>query len=284
MARVLVLGGTSYVAQFLLQRLLQDKTLQVAGDNKNAIEEISAVACTIRCPPFAPLPDGFVTAESELAAETKARIVRVYWEVDIVDLEALRACVTHFRPTIVVNCTAISSAAICQKNPDKTRSINEPRSLVGLLETMPWRIRLVHFSTDFVYDGLQQRGESYEENAAVLSPLLSEYGASKVRFDQYLIEKKTAANLQVVILRIANVVGPPAPLLPDHSAPKFMQWLHHQLATSDSTGEEQQTPLALWYDEYRSYLYIHDLVIVMFKLLGIKFTTGTSLFNVGTSG
>lgn len=97
MARVLVLGGTSYVAQFVLQRLQQDEKLRVAtGD---AVEEISAVACTIRTQPLCPLPAGFVTAAAQ-----STRSVRVYWQVDVQDVEALENCIKNFHPTVIINC------------------------------------------------------------------------------------------------------------------------------------------------------------------------------------
>ncbi|KAE9118391.1 hypothetical protein PF006_g18607 [Phytophthora fragariae] len=219
MARVLVLGGTSYVAQFVLQQVLQDDALRVASGGQ--MEDVSAVACTIRSEPFSPLPAGFVTTWSEPAA----RVVGVYWQVDISDLEALDNCIQDFHPTVVINCTAISSPAVCQKDPDKACSVNEPRGLVTLLEKLPWRIRFVHFSTDFVYEGTQAW----------------------------------------------------APVFPDTSAPKFMQWLHCQLFQSE-TAEE---PLKLWSDEFRSYLYIHDLVSVLFKLLAIEDNASATLVNLG---
>uniref|UniRef100_H3HBH7 RmlD-like substrate binding domain-containing protein n=1 Tax=Phytophthora ramorum TaxID=164328 RepID=H3HBH7_PHYRM len=173
MARVLVLGGTSYVAQFLLQRLLQSESLRVADGD--VLGDISAVACTMRT--------------------QSTRTVRVYWQVDILDLGALGNCIKEFHPTVVINCTAISSPALCQKDSEKAHAINEPRELVTLLDHLPWRIRFVHLSTDFVYDGRQPWGEGYDEDAAVLSSELSVYGADKLRFDQHLMEQ-SSANLQ----------------------------------------------------------------------------------------
>ncbi|KAJ8533327.1 hypothetical protein ON010_g13927 [Phytophthora cinnamomi] len=179
---------------------------------------------------------------------------------------------------MILYCAAISSPAICQKDPDKASSINEPRGLVTLLETLPWRVRFVHLSTDFVYEGGLAWGESYEEDAAVLSSKLSVYGASKLRFDQFLLEREHSASLEVLVLRIANVIGPVAPLFPDRSAPKFMQWLHRQLFQP----EDADAPLKLWSDEFRSYLYIHDLVSVMFNLLAVENNTPATLINLGT--
>ncbi|KAG3196532.1 hypothetical protein PC128_g7550 [Phytophthora cactorum] len=249
---VLVLGGTSYVAQFVLQRLQQDETLRVVAGG--AVEEMEAVACTIRSQPFAPLPPGFVTAKSESAPQSK-RTVRVYWQVDVLDLEALDNCIKDFRPTVIINCTAISSPAVCQKEPEIARAVNEPRGLVALLDDLP----------------------CYDEDDAVLSSDLSVYGAGKLRIDHFLQKRDSSTNLQVLILRIANVVGPAAPLLPDRSAPKFREWLHHQLFQL----ENADAPLKLWSDEFRSYLYVFDLIEIMFELLAIGPKEHTTLVNIG---
>ncbi|KAG1693713.1 hypothetical protein DVH05_023114 [Phytophthora capsici] len=271
MARVLVLGGTSYVGQFVLQRLRQDETLQVT--NGNTLKEIDAVACTMRSEPFA-LPEGF---SSQSSVKSK-RDVRVYWQVDLLSLEALEECIKDFHPTVIFNCTAISSPAACQKDPEKARGINEPEGLVRFLEKLPWRISFVHFSTDFVYEGTQSCGKSYDEDDAVLSPDLSVYGAGKLRFDKFLQKRNSqASSLQMLILRIANVIGPTAPIFPDSSAPKFMQWLHRQLFQS----EIAHAPLKLWSDEFRSYLYISDLIEIMFQLLAVNAKEQTTLVNVG---
>ncbi|KAL3660043.1 hypothetical protein V7S43_014965 [Phytophthora oleae] len=293
MARVLVLGGTSYVAQFVLQRLRQDETIRVA--NGDALDGIEAVACTMRSEPFA-LPEGF---SSHSALKSK-RGVRVYWRVDLLALEDLEDCIKDFHPTVIISCTgtswrgmydtsqtlklifviraAISSPAVCQKDPEKARAINEPEGLVTFLEKLPWRIRFVHLSTDFVYEGTQSYGASYDEDDAVLSTDLSVYGAGKLRFDQFLERRNSlTCNLQVLILRIANVIGPVAPIFPGRSVPKFMQWLHCQLFQS----ENADTPLKLWSDEFRSYLYISDLIEIMLRLLAVNTKAQTTLINVG---
>jgi dTDP-4-dehydrorhamnose reductase len=93
MARVLVLGGTSYVAQFVLRSLQSERHLVANGGEA---EEVEAVACTLRGKPFSPLPEG-VEAEAGAA-------VRVYWRVEVQDVAALETCVQDFRPTVVINC------------------------------------------------------------------------------------------------------------------------------------------------------------------------------------
>lgn len=147
-----------------------------------------------------------------------------------------------------------------------------------MLDELPWPIRFVHLSTDFVYEGTKPQGTSYKEDDAVSSPDLSVYGVGKLRFDHFLQNRPNSTNLQALILRIANVVGPTAPLFPDRSAPKFMEWLHHQLFQLETA-----TPLKLWSDEFRSYLYVFDLVDLLIELLTINLKEHTTLVNVGTS-
>lgn len=90
-SRVLVLGGSSYVAQFLLARLL------------SAADRRWTAACTMRGRE-APLPPGFVSAALTEPAACDVENVRVYWDVDVGAMTGVRESVRHFRPDVVVNC------------------------------------------------------------------------------------------------------------------------------------------------------------------------------------
>lgn len=95
--RVLVLGGSSYVAQFVLERLVR--------------EEGYAVACTMRGESTA-LPPGLVSAslsEPPPACDGKVGgLVHVYWGVDVGRMTNVRESIRHFRPNVTVNCVGVS--------------------------------------------------------------------------------------------------------------------------------------------------------------------------------
>ncbi|TYZ57305.1 hypothetical protein PybrP1_008019 [[Pythium] brassicae (nom. inval.)] len=218
--RVLVLGGSSYVAQFVLERLAREKHF--------------TVACTMRGE-SAWLPPSLVSAtlSEQPAASAKGDLAHVYWGVDVGAMVGVRESVRHFRPDVIVNCVAMSSPALCEKDPARTKRINEagsPRALVDFLEReIDW---------DLAFDSF----------------LLARHG-----------------RVRGLILRIANVLGPQPPLFSTPQAPKFMEWLHQQLfrprADADSAAAAAVPPVRLWSDEIRSFIYVRDIAELLVELL-----------------
>lgn len=139
--RVLVLGATSYVAQFVLRRFLENST---------TVEGVSSMACTIRSRiEPSELPSGLVPAgndDGDVGDSTERR-VEVFAGVDLTDVEALRSCILGFRPDTIVDCVgegcvfgdfiialhslsswcgaALSSPATCQRQPELSKALNE---------------------------------------------------------------------------------------------------------------------------------------------------------------
>lgn len=130
-----------------------------------------------------------------------------------------------------------------------------------------------------MYEGSNPPEQGYKETDAALSsssPSLTVYGTVKLRFDDFLLRQ---TNLRGAVLRIANVVGPQAPFFPNQP-PKFMQWLHQQLF--QESRDTPLSPLTLWSDEIRSYIYVRDLVAILFALLDAPSSSHTmTLLNIG---
>jgi hypothetical protein len=93
--RVLILGGTSYVAQFLCARFLD-----------GSLDGTSAFACTVRSADAQSLPLGLELATTE-ASPPPQRAVRVFTGVSLLELDTVRAAVDAFSPTAVVNCIGV---------------------------------------------------------------------------------------------------------------------------------------------------------------------------------
>lgn len=123
---------------------------------------------------------------------------------------------------------------------------------------------------DFVYDGEAPPSNGYCEDDAIESAHLTVYGTSKLRFDNALLQHD--GSLHGVVLRIANVIGPRAPLLGATQPPKFMTWLHQQLflAGAAAATQSDRPALRLWSDEVRSFIYVRDLVAIVFALLDVN--------------
>ncbi len=83
-------------------------------------------------------------------------------ELDICSLSALTQCVREFHPGVIVNAAAYTAVDRCEDEIDLAYRINAVgvRNLGIAAEMM--QAKLVHFSTDFVFDG-ERSGPPYRE-------------------------------------------------------------------------------------------------------------------------
>jgi dTDP-4-dehydrorhamnose reductase len=113
------------------------------------------------------------------------------------DADNAAPLVEKTRPDVIVNATAYTDVDGAEREPDVAEAVNA--RLVGALgETAQRRgAALVHFSTDFVFDG--EKGTPYLETDEVAP--LSAYGRSKLAGERALSELDAPA----VVLRTAWV-------------------------------------------------------------------------------
>ena len=103
--------------------------------------------------------------------------------VDVRNLESLNDLVTRIKPDIIINCAANVQIDYLEKNPDVAFSINaQGAKNVAIIATRK-KIRLVHISTDSVFDG---KSGSYQEND-IPNPI-NVYARSKLLGEQLVRE------------------------------------------------------------------------------------------------
>lgn len=116
---------------------------------------------------------------SDLAAALGAS-ARAYShaELDITDGEGVRRAVDQFEPDVIFNCAAFHNVDVCEREPEMSWRVNV--DAVGGLARLG--IKLVHLSTNYVFDG--GRDEPYSENDLpapksiyALTKLAGEYAA-----------------------------------------------------------------------------------------------------------
>ena len=95
---------------------------------------------------------------------------------DVCRAEQVEEVVDGMRPTVVVNTAAFHKVEECEKQPGRTFEVNALGALHLARACQRQRALLVHFSTDYVFDG--QKRVPYEESD--LPSPLNVYGASKV--------------------------------------------------------------------------------------------------------
>src|SRR6185436_2738955 len=101
-------------------------------------------------------------------------------EVDLRDAAALRRLVADTRPGLVVNAAAYTAVDKAESEPKSCQQINGAAPEILAEAATKVRALLVHYSTDYVFDG--RKGAPYLETDAP-NPL-GEYGRSKLAGDQ----------------------------------------------------------------------------------------------------
>jgi dTDP-4-dehydrorhamnose reductase len=120
-------------------------------------------------------------------------------EVSITDPEAVDRLLAARRPAVVFNCAAYNAVDRAETERDLAFAVNAegPANLARLCARHS--IRLVHFSTNFVFDGALER--PYVESDSP-SPL-GAYGASKLRGEQRVLDLLPSA----LVIRTSALYG-----------------------------------------------------------------------------
>ncbi len=184
-------------------------------------------------------------------------------EVDVTDFPALRAKVAAlgFQPCAVINCVAFNDVDGAEDRPDQAFALNG--DFVGRLAqyTRELDIPLVHFSTNYVFDGV--RGEYSESDTP--APL-SVYARSKLRGEEL------AAASGAYVIRTAVIFGPKGES--EVSKKSFVDLMLDLSAKRDTIQAVS--------DEINSLTYAPDLARGTYELLHTRPAPG--IYHVTNSG
>ena len=118
-------------------------------------------------------------------------------KIDIRKMDSVTLCVDKFNPDLIINCAANVNLDFLENNPDLAFSINSEGAKNVALVAKKKCIKLVHISTDGVFDGAKGM---YTENDSP-NPI-NVYGKSK-----FLGEKLIQENLEDHIIIRTNFYG-----------------------------------------------------------------------------
>ncbi len=99
---------------------------------------------------------------------------------DLNDLQGLAATVQRFAPEVIVNAAAYTAVDKAESEPDQALRINAEAPAVLAAEARKLNALLVHYSTDYVFDG---QGDAPWQESDPIGPL-SVYGATKLQGEQ----------------------------------------------------------------------------------------------------
>ncbi|NLJ97144.1 MAG: dTDP-4-dehydrorhamnose reductase [Clostridiales bacterium] len=119
--------------------------------------------------------------------------------LDITDEESVKAMISDFMPDIIINCAAMTAVDLCETEQEKAYKINSLGPKYLAFSANEIGAKMIHVSTDYVYDG--QAGVPYTEESET-SPL-SVYGKTKLAGDDFVLKSCPKA----LVVRTAWVYG-----------------------------------------------------------------------------
>ncbi len=120
-------------------------------------------------------------------------------DVDICDAAAVAAAIARMRPRLIVNAAAYTAVDKAESEPEVATAVNAQAPGVIAEAAALHDIPVLHFSTDYVFDGTKR--DAYREDDRIAP--LGVYGRSKADGEA----KVRAATPRHVILRTAWVYG-----------------------------------------------------------------------------
>lgn len=122
-------------------------------------------------------------------------------ELDIADPSAVAELVAHHTPEVVVNCAGFTRVDACETNPDAAWRANAQGPKILAVALAQCGARLIHISTDYVFDGRRAIPEPYLETDHPAPE--SEYGRSKLAGERAVLE----ASDRHMVVRTAWLYG-----------------------------------------------------------------------------
>jgi dTDP-4-dehydrorhamnose reductase len=170
-------------------------------------------------------------------------------ELDITDNKNLETVIGKVQPDIIINTAAYTKVDQAESEPDRALAVNERG--VGNLAKISEKhgIRLVHYSTDYVFPGSMKYKFTYPEGYPEGYPTnpINEYGKSKLRGEQVIKQVMS----DYLIIRVAWLCGSQG---------------HNFIKTILRLGREKKE-LKVVNDQYGSPTYTKNVVLNTIALL-----------------
>jgi dTDP-4-dehydrorhamnose reductase len=123
-------------------------------------------------------------------------------ELDVTDAAQMRRTLSAAEPELLINCTAENRVDECEEKPDEAFALNAiaPARMAAL--TRELGVTLMHFSTDYVFDGTKRAPYLESETPRPLSL----YGVSKLAGEQ-LVRQRNPRHYLVRVMGLYGVAG-----------------------------------------------------------------------------
>lgn len=162
--------------------------------------------------------------------------------LDITDVDAVRAVLLPYKPGLIINCAAYNLVDKAESDPKPAWDVNAEGVRNLAFAARQLESKLVHFGTDYVFDGAK-RAPYVEDDAP--NPL-SEYGRSKLKGEEYALDCPGS-----LVLRLSWLYG--------RGTQNFM---HKLLGWAEKPG-----PLRIADDEVSVPMFAGDIVTMVMAAL-----------------
>ena len=170
-------------------------------------------------------------------------------ELDLLDLNAMRDTVRAVKPDLIVNAAAYTAVDKAEEEPDLAMAINGTAPGILAEEALRCKAALIHFSTDYVFDGAKKTPYSEKDTP---NPLNS-YGKTKLAGEiairatavPHLIFRTSwvyglrGSNFLLTILRLARERDELNLVSDQHGAPTWSRMLAEITAQAVARGAAQ---------------------------------------------
>ncbi|MBQ5996817.1 MAG: dTDP-4-dehydrorhamnose reductase [Bacteroidales bacterium] len=180
-------------------------------------------------------------------------------ELDITDKACVKAWLTKHAPDVIVNCAAYTAVDRAEQDKETARRVNVDGPAVLASCVREAGIRLIHISTDYVFDGRSEAPYTEDDAPAPTSV----YGVTKLAGE----ETVRSAGCDAVVVRTAWLYS--------EFGRNFMKTMLSLAATHDTVRvvcDQRGTPT-----------YASDLAGALLTIAGVPFT-GFSLYHYTNEG
>jgi dTDP-4-dehydrorhamnose reductase len=150
-------------------------------------------------------------------------------QLDLSDLGAVREKLRSTSFDVLINAAGFTKVDLCETQPDRAFLINAEASLVVAEICDEKNARLIHFSTDYVFDGAKHKPYTEEDEASPISI----YGESKLAGEKNVL----AVQNQNLVVRVSWVFGPDRPSFIDAMVQQAQE--NHEV---DAVADKFSTP------------------------------------------
>jgi len=179
-------------------------------------------------------------------------------QLNLSDLGAVREKLRNTNFDILINAAGFTKVDLCETQPDRAFLINAqaPRVVAEICDEK--NARLIHFSTDYVFDGAKCEPYTEEDQASPISV----YGESKLAGENNVL----AAKSQNLVVRVSWVFGPDRPSFIDAMVQQARE--NHEV---DAVADKFSTPT-----------YTLDIAAMLPQFFGVNVSGGILHFaNAG---